>query len=314
MELCRTPEVAKRSTTFTFNAASYVYDDSALGFRDYFGQKTVEKLRIREGARVLDVCCGTGSSAIPAAELAGASGFVVGVDLADRLIALAREKARQRRLENIAFRVTDMLELDYPAESFDAVLCVFGIFFVSDMPAAVRGLWHFVRPGGKLAITTWGRNVLEPANSLFWRSVRELRSELPKPSQPWDRIADPEGLRQMLKEGGVEAEEVIAEKRWHPIRSPEDLWTIVLGSGRRGGLEQLTPTEVAMVKETNLAFVRDGRITRLETNALHAIATKNRADLHKVRRARACPLAARKADGLPPRYEPLQSEPGVEEI
>src|SRR6516162_11494246 len=239
-----TPEAAKRSATYTFNAASDAYDDPVLGFRDNFGRETVGKLNLREGARVLDVCCGTGSSAIAAAELVGPSGFVIGIDLADRLLALAREKARRRGLKNVAFRAADMLELDYSAESFDTVVCIFGIFFVPDMSVAVRQLWRLVRPGGKLAITTWGRNVLEPANGLFWRSVRELRSDLPKPSQPWDRIADPEGLRQMLKEGGVEAEEVIAEKRWHPIRSPEDRWTIVLGSGRRGGLEQLTPTEV----------------------------------------------------------------------
>jgi ubiquinone/menaquinone biosynthesis C-methylase UbiE len=268
------PTDAKRSATFTFNAASDAYDDSALGFRDYFGRKAVEKLNIREGARVLDVCCGSGSSAIPAAELVGASGFVIGVDLADRLLALAREKARQRALQNITFRVADMLDLDFQAESFDAVLCVFGIFFVPDMPTAVRELWRFVRPGGKLAITSWGRNVLEPANGVFWRSVRELRSELHKLSKPWDRIADPVGLRQMLREGGVEAEEVIAENRWHPIRSPEDWWTIVLGSGRREAIEHLTATQVTAVKKANLAFVRDHRITRLETNALHAIATK----------------------------------------
>jgi len=269
-----TPEDPKRSTTFTFNAAADAYDNSALAFRDYFGRRTVEKLGICEGSRVLDVCCGTGSSAIPAAELVGTSGFVIGIDLAERLLALAREKARQRALQNIAFRAADMLELDYRVESFDVVLCVFGIFFVPDMPAAVRQLWRLVRPGGKFAITTWGRNVLEPANSVFWRSVRELRSELPKPSNPWDRIADPESLRQMLREGGVEADEVIAENKWHPIRSPEDWWAIVQGSGRRGALEQLAPIEVTIVKDTNLAFVRDRRITRLETNALLAIATK----------------------------------------
>lgn len=269
-----TPTDAKGSATFTFDAASDAYDHSALGFRDYFGRKTVEKLNIREGARVLDVCCGTGSSAIPAAELVGASGFVIGVDLADRLLELAREKARQRALHNIAFRVADMLELDYQAESFDAIMCVFGIFFVPAMAAAVRELWRFVRPGGKLAITSWGRNVLEPANSVFWRSVRELRSELHKLSEPWDRIADPVALRQMLREGGVEAEEVIAENRWHLIRSPEDWWTIVLGSGRREAVEQLTPTQVSAVKKANLAFVREHRITRLETTALYAIATK----------------------------------------
>lgn len=269
-----TPEDAKRRAAFAYNAASDVYDDSALGFWDYFGRKTVEKLNIRKGWRVLDVCCGSGASAIPAAELVGLSGCVLGIDLADRLLTLAQEKARQRALQNITFRIADMLELDYPAASFDAVVCVFGIFFVPDMPEAVRELWRFVRPGGELAITTWGPNVLEPANSAFWRSILELRPELHKAFNPWDRINEPEALRQMLREGGVEAEEVIAENRSHPIRSAEDWWTIVLGSGRREAIEQLTPTEVTVVKKVNLAFVRDHRITSLETTALHAIATK----------------------------------------
>ena len=269
-----TQEEAKQTVPLIFNGAADVFDHSALSFRDYFGQKAVEKLNISEGARVLDVCCGTGSSAIPAAELVAPSGFVIGIDLAERLLAIGREKARRRGLQNISFRAADLLELDYPAESFDTVLCVFGIFFVPDMPAAVRQLWCLVRPGGKFAVTTWGRNVLEPANSLFWRSVRDVRPELLIPSGPWHRIADSEGLRQMLREGGVEAEEVIAENKWHPIRSPEDWWTIVLGSRRREAIERLTPAEVTAVKEINLAFIRDRRITRLETNALHAIATK----------------------------------------
>jgi hypothetical protein len=126
----------------------------------------------------------------------------------------------------------------------------------------------------KLAITTWGRNVLEPANGLFWRSVRKLRSELPIPSNPWDSIADPKGLRQMLRDGDAKAVEVITENKLHPIRWPEDWWTIVLGSGRWKGIEWLTAEEVTAVREINLAFIRDRRITRLETNALYAIATK----------------------------------------
>ena len=55
---------------------------------------------------------------------------------------------------------------------------------------------------------------------------------------------------------------------------PSPNMLIVLGSGYRGTIEQLTPTEVTAVKEANLAFVRDHEITRLETNALYAIATK----------------------------------------
>jgi hypothetical protein len=73
-----TPEAAKRSVANTFNAASDAYDDPVLGFRDNFGRETVEKLGVRDGTRVLDVCCGTGSSAIRAAELVGPAWHAVG--------------------------------------------------------------------------------------------------------------------------------------------------------------------------------------------------------------------------------------------
>jgi hypothetical protein len=91
---------------------------------------------------------------------------------------------------------------------------------------------------------------------------------------PWDRISDPESLRHMLGKGGVDPEEVRAENRWHPLRSHEDWWTIAMGSGYRGTIEQLSTAERAAVREANLAFVRDHGIIRLETNALYAVATK----------------------------------------
>ena len=167
-----------------------------------------------------------------------------------------------------------MLELDYQAASFDVVLCVFGSS-LSGHAGCSAGTVALcpTRRGKDLLLRVGDETLLSQPIACFGGKIG-MRSELPKPSQPWDRIADPAGLRQMLREGGVEAEEVIAENRWHPIRSPEDWWTIVLGSGRRGAIEQLTPAEVTAVKEANLAFVRDHRITRLETNALHAIATK----------------------------------------
>jgi ubiquinone/menaquinone biosynthesis C-methylase UbiE len=88
-----TPQETKQPTAFTFNAAADNFDYSALGFWDHFGRRTVDKLSLQTGARVLDVCCGSGASAIPAAEAVGPSGLVVAVDLADRLLELARATA-----------------------------------------------------------------------------------------------------------------------------------------------------------------------------------------------------------------------------
>ena len=167
-----------------------------------------------------------------------------------------------------------LLSLRFPVASFDAVVCVFGIFFVPDMAMAVSELWRRVRPGGKLAVTTWGPKFCEPANAAFWSSIKDIRPDLYKGFNPWDRINDPAGLRKILDEGGVASPKIIAENRLHPIKSPEDWWTIVLGSGYRGTIEQLNPTERQKVKEANLAFIRDEKVSAVETNVVYALAAK----------------------------------------
>ena len=153
------------------------------------------------GSRVLDVCCGTGASALPAAEAVGPKGHVIGVDLAKQLLELARTKAIQRNLGNIEFEVGDMLSMRFPVASFDAVVCVFGIFFVPDMARAVSELWSRVRPGGKLAVTTWGPNFCEPATDAFWCSIKEVRPDLYKGFNPWDRIDNPASLSKDSRRG-----------------------------------------------------------------------------------------------------------------
>jgi SAM-dependent methyltransferase len=103
-----------------------------------------------------------------------------------------------------------MLDLRLPPESFDAVICVFGIFFVPDMGHAARELWSFVRPGGQLAVTTWGPRFFEPVNATFWNSVGALRPELSRRFNPWDRISEPGALRDILASAGVQKLDVVA--------------------------------------------------------------------------------------------------------
>src|SRR5436309_15146857 len=98
-------EDAQRRAAFTYNAAADFYDASPLHFWDYFGRRTIELVSLPIGSRVLDVCCGTGASALPAAEEVGPTGNVIGVDLAKELLKSARTKATQRRLGNIEFEL-----------------------------------------------------------------------------------------------------------------------------------------------------------------------------------------------------------------
>jgi SAM-dependent methyltransferase len=270
-----TLDEAKARAAGTYNAASDTYDDPANVFWARFGRRTVERLAPRPGDRVLDVCCGSGASAIPAAEAVGPAGAVVGVDLAERLLALARAKAATLGLKHVRFEKGDMLDLDFAGRDFDAVVCVFGVFFVPDMAAAVRSLWRAVRPGGRLAITTWGPRFFEPGSTAFWNAVRDVRPDLHKGFNPWDRISDPQAVVALLRESGVAHADAVAEAGMHPIPTPGAWWAAVLGSGYRGTLEQMDAAARERVKAANDDAIRRGNIREVEANVVYTVATKS---------------------------------------
>lgn len=257
-----------------FNTASDYFDHPALSFWNRYGQNTINRLALSQGDRVLDVCCGSGASAISAAFSVGSTGYVLGIDIAESLLELARQKSQQQGLANIEFRCGDFENLNLPSESFDAVVCVFGIFFVPDMLAAVRELWRMVRPGGKIAITSWGNNVFEPANKAFWDSIKSERPDLHKEFTPWDRIRDPDSLQALLAEAGATQIQVVAKADMHELSSPEDWWTMLMGGGIRGTIEQLDPATKERVRQANLQFLQDNAVDALDVTVLYAIAQK----------------------------------------
>jgi ubiquinone/menaquinone biosynthesis C-methylase UbiE len=264
----------KVNAAATYNAASDLFDHPTNTFWDRFGRNTINRLDLKPGALALDVCCGSGASALPAAEQVGDAGYVIGIDLAEKLLKLAKIKAERKNLNNIDFRLGDMLDTGFDDASFDAVVCVFGIFFVPDISAATRELWRVLRPGGKLAITTWGSDFFEPANTAFWNIVRDVRPDLYKGFNPWDRISDPAALRAILNDGGVSDPWIMAEPGTHPVTSPDDWWTMLLGSGYRGTIEQMEPEMVEHVRQANLAFIANTQIQEVQVNVVYAVAEK----------------------------------------
>lgn len=267
------PEEMKARIRATFNAASDHFDDPPLAFWDHFGSRTVELAGIGPGERVLDVCCGTGASALPAAEVVGPAGAVIGVDFAEKLLDLGRSKAKMQGLEWLSFQQGDLTNLDLPLGSFDAVVCVFGIFFVPDMAGALAGLWRLVKPGGRLGITVWGPRVLEPGSTAFWEAVEAERPDLRPKVAPWERLTRPEGLAGLFTEAGLPSPEIVAETLSSRL-GPDDFWVVVLGSGCRGIVNQLEPEAAERLRAAmaeRLGGASDGEVF---SDVLYAVARK----------------------------------------
>ncbi len=196
------------------------------------------------------------------------------MDIAENLLAKAREKARASGLAHAEFRVADLLDLNLPGAGFDAVACDFGVFFVPDIAAGIRALWRQVRPGGRLAVPTWGQDLWEPATSSFWSAVRAVRSDLYRGYQPCDRIDRPETLRALFEEAGVPHVRIEVERGSHPLPTPESWWATVMGSGFRATVDRLSPREVEAVREATLSFLREHRVTSVPSSVLYALAAK----------------------------------------
>src|SRR5580692_843541 len=98
----------------TYGAAADHYRLPALSFWDRFGAATVSRLRLAPGGTVLDLCCGAGASAIPAAYAVGPAGRVLGIDIAAPQLDLVRARAAAEGLANIEFRYGDATRTGLP--------------------------------------------------------------------------------------------------------------------------------------------------------------------------------------------------------
>jgi SAM-dependent methyltransferase len=130
--------------------------------------RVVEIAAVRPGESVLDVGCGNGNAALAAAR---AGGLVTGIDPAERLVAVAGERARQLGLE-ATFLVGDAQALEFADGAFDAVISVFAVIFAPDGEQAVSELVRVTRPGGRIAISCWfGSRALSEAIAVAQRHL-----------------------------------------------------------------------------------------------------------------------------------------------
>jgi len=117
------------------------------------GSALVAKLGITKGQDVLDLGCGDGTTAIPAARL-GAN--VQGVDIARNLVEAGNARVKAEGLTNITFREGDAINLEgIEDQSFDVVVSIFGAMFAPQPFDVAKEMFRVTRPGGKIVMGNW---------------------------------------------------------------------------------------------------------------------------------------------------------------
>ena len=171
----------------------------------FLNHRLVADARLRAGMRVLDLGSGTGYPALLEAQTVGPNGSVIGLDLAEQMLAAARRKATALGLANVTFRTSDVTTLPFDANSFDAVTSRFCLMFLPEIPKAAAEIARVLKPGCWVAAAVWSAPDKNPSIGLSMEAVKKVvELPLPDPTAPGIfRLAKPGDLAGMLQQAGL---------------------------------------------------------------------------------------------------------------
>jgi ubiquinone/menaquinone biosynthesis C-methylase UbiE len=144
----------ENSKGISLDYASTYYDIITPAEKSRFRRKQIGLIDLRQGEKVLEVGCGTGALSLLAKQTVGETGEVTGLDIAPKMIARAKEKARKADLD-IGFHVASIDEVPFPDEYFHVVISsmMFHHLPIDMKRKGLREVHRVLRKGGKLFLT-----------------------------------------------------------------------------------------------------------------------------------------------------------------
>jgi len=125
-----------------------------MDFLKPMGDEIIEQLHLKDSDYVLDIAAGTGEPGLTIASRLK-TGKVIITDIAEDMLAIARENAERKGIKNIETVVCDVTELPFDDNTFDAISCRFGFMFFPDMLMAAKEMVRVLKPGGRISTSVW---------------------------------------------------------------------------------------------------------------------------------------------------------------
>jgi SAM-dependent methyltransferase len=234
----------KEQNAAAWSRASATYSNVGPRFFQHFGSRLVALAPIHPGDQVLDVACGRGALLFPAAEKVGPQGKVIGIDYSEGMVEQTNADIQARGVENARVLHMDAESLDFPDASFDCLICGFAIFFFPNFDKALSEFRRVLKPGGYVALSTWGRG--DPRWS--WLDALSGRSRLQPESAHGPRFDLPEGMQAILAGAGFTDIQVTEEQLEIFFADEEEWWATNWSHGARLHLEKLSPERLEQAK------------------------------------------------------------------
>ena len=218
----------QKATWNKFSPGWKKWDEFTMNFLKPMGDKIIEALDIQQTDEVLDIACGTGEPGLTIAAIA-TKGKVTGTDLADQMLAIAKENAEQKGLKNFTTEACDVCEMPFANNSFDKISCRMGFMFFPDMQLAANEMFRVLKTGGKIATSVWST----PDKNVWITNVMGIinkNMELPQPvpgAPGMFRCGGPGQIKAILEKAGFKniAEQPVDGKVFYD--DADHMWTMM---------------------------------------------------------------------------------------
>jgi len=195
------------------------------------GEALLDVLQAKQGDHILDIASGTGEPALTLAQRMQDDINVIGVDAAEGMIGVAQQKVSDLGLNNIRFQTMPAENLDFTDESFDKVLCRFGVMLFEDPLTGLKEMRRVLKPGGRYAFSIWGEAETMPV--MYW-SYEVFKDKVPEdvvpPLAKITSLGAPGAIDTMLAEAGFTDINVERRTFQYKFDSFEAYWDAVEAS------------------------------------------------------------------------------------
>ena len=244
----------------------WVKEDDSINERfTILTKEFFSRAKIKKNDRVLDIGCGGGITSFEASKLAGRDGYVLGADISEILLNLAKKNFSN--IKNLEFKYCDVQNYNFKKNIFSKVISRFGVMFFENPILAFKNIYNSIQDGGSLHFVCW-TNVME--NEFFTAAaniiIKHLNREFPKVTRAPGPFAFSETkyVKQILNASGFK--DIKVNKVYTSLSTNDDaekdgelLFNIGL-AGKILSEENLSEQELANIKDKIIEMSQNRRV------------------------------------------------------
>lgn len=243
----------KQWVTAVFDRASPEFGEKGCSYFNFFAEKLVKFSRLAKNEKVLDAATGKGAVLSAAARILGSEGQIAGIDISPKML----QEAKKRVPAWVELKEMDAEHLAFPDHSFDVVFCAFAIYFFPDVQAVLSEFKRVLKPDGRMVISSFGKR--HTLSEWTYNRTLELGASQQMLINPFNTM---DSLKKQFEMAKLRNIETHAESTSFTFETPQDWWDSLWSHGMRAVLEQLTPSNLELLRKE--AFARAKEIFKSE--------------------------------------------------